>query len=61
MVKAASPRSEAKFGVDIKKYCKIKKYENIKTDVKSFNGKSTRGWRGLKRKGGMEDDTVEDP
>ena len=45
--------SMAKFGVDMKKHCRIKKYEHIKSEVKSIDGKNTRGWCGLRKKGGL--------
>ena len=40
-----------KFGLDIGKECKLKAYENVKTEKKSIVGKKIRGWFGIKELG----------
>jgi hypothetical protein len=37
-----------KLGMEIKKYCKKNKKENVISSVKRLNGKNVRGWVGIK-------------
>jgi len=37
-----------KFGLEMKRYCKIKKYDNVKSDNKKKDGKNTKAWFGVR-------------
>lgn len=41
--------SSTKFTMELKKYCKIKKYDNIESKLKKISGKVIRCWIGIKK------------
>ena len=49
--------SITKFTMELKKYCSIKKYNNVESKVKKLYGKAVRGWFGIKQ---IIDDEDED-
>ena len=47
-----------KFSMELKKYCKLKKYNNIESKVKKVSGKSKQSWIGITKI--IDDDNDED-
>ena len=50
--------SITKFTMELKKYCSIKKYNNVESKVKKLCGKAVRGWFGIKK---ITDDDEDEP
>jgi hypothetical protein len=40
--------SSKKFGVELKRYCDINNFNNVRSDIKKISGKSVRVWFGIK-------------
>ena len=47
----------SKFAIELKKYCSIKKFNNVESKQKKINGKNKQSWIGIKR---GEDDSDSD-
>ena len=48
-----------KFSMELKKYCKLKKYNNIESKVKKISGKSKQAWIGIKKL--IDEDDEDEP
>lgn len=53
--------SITKFMISFKKYCNIKKYNNVESKIKKIGGKSIRGWIGIKKIDDNDDDDDQNP
>jgi phage/plasmid-associated DNA primase len=53
--------SITKFMISFKKYCNIKKYNNVESKIKKIGGKSIRGWIGIKKIDNNDDDDDQNP
>ena len=50
-----------KFSMELKKYCKLKKYENIESKVKKLGGKAKQVWIGIKSINNDNDSDDDEP